>query len=181
MFLLCLLPSSYTAMVFIEKFFFGCLLIFLFPLWNYYIHSLLAVYLNFVWDLEKSSYKDFSIKYCIPSHFSTSLSHGNEHRKLKYLPVCDQIFSGIYLLSVIFIKQEMETHALGRSSQVRAKLLLPAFASWINFSRIHVFQEILRFQALMLFVQGYLSTYVQWQMLRTFETDLKSKFALPVL
>lgn len=46
----------------------------------------------------------------------------------------------------------METHALGRSNQVRAKLLLPAFASLINFSHINVFQEISRFQALMLFV-----------------------------
>lgn len=89
-----------------------------------------------------------------------SVSHGNEYRKLKSLPVCDWIFSGIWeLLSVIFIKaREMEAHALGRSSQVTAKLLLLAFSSWINFSLTlvlpHMFQEILRFQALTLFVQG---------------------------
>lgn len=90
------------------------LLVFLFPLGNYFIHS-------------QSSNWDFSFKYYILNHFSISQPWKLTHGKLKYLSICDWIFSGFwYLLSVVLIEAaEMETYTLGRSSQVRAKFLLP--------------------------------------------------------
>lgn len=164
MFPLCLLPRSCTAMAFTEGFFFYCLFIFLFPLWYCYIHSRFVVSLFFVWDLYKSSVWDFSFKYCIPNCYRIPLRHGKEHRKLKYLPMGDWIFSGIwYLLSVIFIQaREMETHTLSRSSQVTANLLLPVFASWINLSLTFMCsKKSLDSSHSHFFLQGYPSIYLQ--------------------